>query len=383
MTDGVASRERDTSGSQQVSPKGGVGATPPFGAPGAGPARRRRFLGAVRYVGRRVLVTATLLLGVTVMTFLLVQLVPGDAASANLSESALANPEIVAAYRAKWGLDEPLHVQYWVYLTNVFQGDLGISQQTSRPVLGDLLTYVPATVEIALPAMVLSLVIGTAVGLYAAVRHGRTGDQVVRLGTLLGLSTPPFWLSLVVLYVFFYLLGLAPSGGRLSTYHSPPPRVTGMFSVDAALAGQWDVAWDAIQHLALPVLVLTFLTVAILTRFVRSAMLEVLDQDYVRAARAKGLPTRTVLVRHVLRAGLVPVITVSGLAFASLLSGTVLVEQIFNWPGVGQYAFRAASGLDLPAILGVSLFVALVYTLINLVVDLLYGIIDPRIRVPS
>ncbi|WP_243738302.1 ABC transporter permease [Cellulomonas shaoxiangyii] len=354
--------------------------TPPSG----GAPARERWRGttrAVRYVSRRVAITAALLLGVTVMTFLIVQAVPGDAATANLSETALNDPEVVAAYRAKWGLDQPLPVQYWVYLTHVLQGDLGISQQTGRPVLGDLMTYVPATLEIALPAMLLAIVIGTAVGLYAAVHHDRAGDQVVRFGTLLGLSTPSFWLSLVVLYVFFYVLGVAPSGGRLSTWLTPPPRVTGMFTVDAALAGRWDVWWDAVQHLALPVLVLTFLTVAILTRFVRSAMLEVLDADYIRAARAKGLPERTVLRHHVLRAGLVPVITVSGLAFASLLSGTVLVEQIFGWPGVGQYAYRAASGLDMPAIMGVSLFVALVYTAVNLAVDLLYGVIDPRIRV--
>lgn len=343
--------------------------------------RRPALVALAPYLLRRTGATVTLLFGVTVVTFLLVQLVPGDAATANLSETALNNPDIVAAYRAKWGLDQPLVVQYGVYLSHLVRGDLGISQQTGRPVLGDLVTYVPATLEIALPAMVLAIVVGTAVGLYAAVRHGRAGDQVVRVGTLIGLSTPPFWLSLVVLYVFFYLLGLAPSGGRLSPWLVPPPRVTGMLSVDAALAGQWDVVWDAVQHLALPVLVLSFLTIATLVRFVRSAMLEVLDQDYVRAARAKGLPTRTVLLRHVLRAGLVPVITVSGLAFASLLSGTVLVEQIFGWPGVGQYAFRSASGLDLPAILGVSLFVAVVYTIVNLVVDLLYGAIDPRIRI--
>lgn len=380
MTRGVAPQGSGTVTARQDRAEGGVTTTPPSGGTPARD-RWRPVTHAVSYISRRVAITAALLLGVTVMTFLIVQAVPGDAASANLSETALNDPEVVAAYRAKWGLDQPLPVQYWVYLTSVLQGDLGISQQTGRPVLGDLLTYVPATLEIALPAMLLAIVIGTAVGLYAAVHHDRTGDQVVRLGTLVGLSTPSFWLSLVVLYVFFYLLGLAPSGGRLSPWMVPPERVTGMVTVDAALAGQWDVWWDAVQHLVLPVLVLTSLTVAVLTRFVRSAMLEVLDADYIRAARAKGLPERTILRRHVLRAGLVPVITVSGLAFASLLSGTVLVEQVFSWPGMGQYAYRAASGLDLPAIMGVSLFVALVYTAVNLAVDLLYGVIDPRIRV--
>ncbi|MEU8255537.1 ABC transporter permease [Micromonospora inaquosa] len=332
------------------------------------------------FLAKRVAVTAGLLLGVTVVTFGLVNVVPGDPVTANLSDQALNDPAAVAAFREKWGLDQPLWAQYLHYLGNLLHGDLGHSQQTGRAVLDDLLHYVPATLELALPSMVLALLIGTGIGMLAAVRNGRLTDQLVRVGALLGLSTPPFWLSLVVLYVFFYQLGLAPSGGRLSTDFSPPPTVTGMYTVDGALAGQWDVAWDAAQHLSLPVLVLTSLTVAMLVRFVRSAMLEVLQQDYIRAAYAKGLPTRVVLRRHLLRAGLVPVVTVSGLAFASLLSGTVLVESIFGWPGVGQYAYRSATALDLPAILGVSLFVALVYTLVNLTVDLLYGLIDPRIR---
>ncbi|HEX5594483.1 MAG TPA: ABC transporter permease [Micromonosporaceae bacterium] len=347
-------------------------------APGVRPRRRWPLL---TFLVKRLAITAGLLLGVTVMTFTLVQLVPGDPVTANLSDQALNDPAAVAAFRAKWGLDQPVHLQYLHYLQNLVQGDLGISQQTGRPVADDLLKYVPATMELAIPTMVLALLIGTGVGLLAAVRHGRVTDQIVRVGALLGLSTPPFWLSLVVLYLFFYQLGLAPSGGRLSPEFSPPETVTGMYTVDAALAGEWEVAWDAAQHLVLPVLVLTCLTVAILVRFVRSSMLEVLGQDYIKAAYAKGLPGHVVLRRHLLRAGLVPVITVSGLAFASLLSGTVLVENIFGWPGLGQYAYRSASALDLPAILGVSLFVALVYTLVNLTVDLLYGLIDPRIRI--
>ncbi|SCF07477.1 peptide/nickel transport system permease protein [Micromonospora coriariae] len=353
------------------------------GAPDAVSTTAPRARGAhplLTFLAKRVAITAGLLLGVTVVTFGLVNVVPGDPVTANLSDQALNDPAAVAAFRQKWGLDQPLWAQYLHYLGNLLHGDLGQSQQTGRAVLDDLLHYVPATLELAIPSMVLALLIGTGIGMLAAIRNGRLTDQLVRVGALLGLSTPPFWLSLVVLYVFFYQLGLAPSGGRLSPDFSPPPTVTGMYTVDAALAGQWDVAWDAAQHLSLPVLVLTSLTVAMLVRFVRSAMLEVLQQDYIRAAYAKGLPTRVVLRRHLLRAGLVPVVTVSGLAFASLLSGTVLVESIFGWPGVGQYAYRSATALDLPAILGVSLFVAMVYTLVNLTVDLLYGLIDPRIR---
>lgn len=342
--------------------------------------RGRRGGALVPFLARRLLVTAGLLVGITVVTFAIVHLVPGDPVSANLSDQALDDPEAVAAFRARWGLDEPVYRQYLDYVGNLLRGDLGISQQTGRPVLDDLLTYVPATLELALPSMVLALLIGTGVGMLAALRHGRPSDQLIRVGALLGLSTPPFWLSLVVLYVFFYLLGLAPSGGRLSPAFSPPPPVTGMYTVDAVLAGDWEVAWDSAQHALLPVLVLTSIAVATLVRFVRSAMLEVLRQDFIRAAYAKGLPKRVVVRRHLLRAGMVPVITVSGLVFAALLSGTVLVENIFGWPGIGQYAYRSATALDLPAILGVSLFVGVVYTVVNLVVDLLYGLIDPRIR---
>jgi peptide/nickel transport system permease protein len=333
-----------------------------------------------RFLLRKLLITVGLLLGVTIVTFLLVQLVPGDPTTTNLSETAQKDPAIVAAYRAKWGLDKPLIVQYFTYLGNLLHGDLGMSQSTGNSVASDLARYVPATLEIALPAMALSVLISVVVGMWAAVRKDKPADHTIRGAALLGLSTPSFWLGIVVLYVFFYVLGIAPNGGRLSARYTPPRDITGMYTVDALLTGRPVVFWDAVWHLLLPVLVLTCLTVSALIRFVRSAMLEVLDQDYIKAAVAKGLPRWTVLRRHVLRAGMVQVVTVSGLAFASLLSGTVLIEQIYSWPGVGQYAYRAAVNLDLPAIMGVSLFVALVYTVVNLLVDLLYGVIDPRIR---
>lgn len=333
-----------------------------------------------RFVTRKVLATVLLMLGVTVMTFLLIQMVPGDPTKTNLSENAQKDPSVVAAYKAKWGLDKPLMTQYGLYIVNLFRGDLGTSLRTGRPVMSDLAKYVPATLELAIPAMLLSLVISVAVGMWAAVRRDKAADHGIRAAALVGLSTPSFWLAIVVLYIFFYLLDLAPNGGRLSARYTPPESVTGMYTVDALLAGRTRVFWDAVWHLMLPVAVLTALTVSILIRFVRSAILEVLDQDYVMTATAKGLPRSLILRRHVLRAGLVQVITVGGLAFASMLSGTVLIEQIYGWPGMGQYAYLAAINLDLPAIMGVSLFVALVYVLVNLAADVLYGVIDPRIR---
>lgn len=333
----------------------------------------------LKMIAKRLLSAVVLLWGVTIVTFLLVSVVPGDPAAANLSQQAYDDPTIRAAFEAKWGLDQPIWVQYGHYLWNILHGDLGTSQQTHRPVTQDLQQYVPATIEIALPAMVLAIIIAVGLGMLAAMRKNRATDTGIRAAALVGLSTPPFWLALVALYVFFYLLGWVPNGGRLSNDFDPPPTVTGMYTVDAALSGQWDVFGDALWHLALPVAILTALAISGLLRFVRSAMIEVLDADYIRAAVAKGLPSRIITWRHVFRAGLLPVLTVSGLMLASLLGGAVLVEQVLSWPGLGQYAYKSAIGLDLPAILGVTLFIAVVYTLINLVVDVLYTVIDPRI----
>jgi peptide/nickel transport system permease protein len=334
-----------------------------------------------RYLLRRLGVSALLIVGVTLVTFVLTNLVPGDPVAANLGQRAAENPATVAAYRAHYGLDRPLPVQYATYLGNLLQGDLGESQQTHRPVLTDLQSAVPATLEIAIGAIVLSVLIGVGFGVVAAVRRGQLADSALRLVSLVGISVPTFWLALVAFYVFSFQLDLAPGSGRLAPATTPPPHVTGLYTVDALLAGEWETFGDALAHLMLPTLVLTLYTVGLLTRFTRSAVLEVLEQDYVRSARAKGLPGRTVLFRYVLRAAMVPILTVVGLAFGALLSGTVLVEEIFAWPGLGSYAYQAASHLDLPAVMGVGLFVGLIYLAINLVVDLLYGAIDPRVRI--
>ncbi|GAA1956863.1 ABC transporter permease [Catenulispora subtropica] len=334
-----------------------------------------------RFLTRRVGTALLLALGVTLVTFVLTNLVPGDPAAANLGQRAIGDPAIVAQFRHHNGLDRPLPEQYGAYLANLVHGDLGVSQQSHQPVLDDLRAAVPATLELAGSAIVLSLVIGVAFGVLAALKRDRIVDQALRVLSLLGVSVPTFWLALLAFYVFFYRLGIAPGSGRLAPDLTAPPTVTGLYTVDAALAGQWPVFWSAVSHLMLPTLVLTAYTVGLLTRFTRSAVLEVLGQDYVRAARAKGLPARTVLVKYVLRAALVPIITVVGLAFGALLSGTVLVESIFAWPGLGAYAYRSATTLDLPAVMGVGLVVGIIYLLVNLVVDVLYGVIDPRVRV--
>ena len=333
-----------------------------------------------RFLIRRVGTGLVLLIGITLVAFVVTHLVPGDPVAANLGQSALGDPAAVAAFRHQYGLDQPLPVQYLRYLGDVLTGNLGISEQSHRAVLSDLSEYVPATVELALFAIVTSLVIGVGLGILAAAFADRWLDNIIRVVSLGGVSMPVFWIALVAFYLLFFRLGWLPGGGRLDPGQSPPAHITGLYTLDALLRGQWSLLWSALRHLVLPGLVLAVYTVGMLTRFTRASMLEIMGNDYVRAARLKGLPERTVILRHVLRPALISVITVAGLAFANLLSGTVLVENIFAWPGVGQYAYHSAVSLDLPAIMGVSLFIALVYIVLNLVVDLLYGVIDPRIR---
>jgi peptide/nickel transport system permease protein len=334
-----------------------------------------------RFLLRRAAALVLLGLGITFVAFALTQLVPGDPVAANLGEQAAADPAAVKAFKERYGLDEPIPVQYWNYLTKLLRGDLGESLQTHEPVRQNLATFIPATAELAILATLVSILVGVSFGVVAAVRRNRATDQLLRVVSLAGISMPTFWIALVALYVFFFRLGWFPGGDRLEPGVLAPPDRTGMYTVDALLAGQWSTAWSALHHLILPALVLAAYNVGLLTRYTRTAVLEVLGNDYVRAARAKGLPESNVLVRHVLRAALPSVVTVIGLVFANVLTGTVLVETIFAWPGIGQYAYRSAVTLDLPAIMGVSLFVAIVYISINFVVDVLYGVIDPRIRV--
>ncbi|MFD3443531.1 ABC transporter permease [Microbacteriaceae bacterium 4G12] len=334
-----------------------------------------------RYLAARLAVTVLLLVGVTLVTFVLTNLVPADPVQASLGEQAAANPEIVEAFRERAGLDQPLPVQYVTFLGNLVQGDLGTSQQTRQAVSAELGRAVPATIELALGAIVVSAILGVGLGMIAALKRRSMIDQVIRLVSTIGISIPSFWLALIVYYVFFFQLRLFPGSGRLSAILTPPPTVTGLYTVDSLLAGDLVAFSDALAHLVLPASVLALYTIGLLTRFARSAVLEVLDQDYVRTARAKGLPGRAVLLGYVLRGSLVPIITVMGIAFGSLLSGTVLVENVFSWNGIGQYSYNAATRLDLPAIMGVGLVVGVVYILLNLLVDVLYGVIDPRVRV--
>jgi peptide/nickel transport system permease protein len=228
--------------------------------------------------------------------------------------------------------------------------------------------------------MLIAAVAGVGLGMLAALRRGGWVDQVVRVFSLIGVSIPIFWFALLGLYLFYLRFGILPGVGRLDPALLPPPQVTGFYTIDALIAGQWAVFGNAVWHLVLPALVLAAPVTSLISRFTRAAVLDVIGNDYVSAARAKGLPAHVVVFRHILRAALPSIITVAGLALADVLTGTVLVEEIFSWPGIGQYAYNSAINLDLPSIMGVTIFVAIVYTLTNLVVDVLYTVIDPRVR---
>src|SRR5581483_5033559 len=335
----------------------------------------------LRFLLRRLVALVLLGVGITFVVFVLTQLVPTNAVATNLGEQAAGDPAAVAAFKHHYGLDRPLPVRYAIYVEHLAQGDLGQSSLTRNAVTHDLGEFIPATAELALYSVLFAAVTGIAFGVVAAMRRNRPTDHALRVASLAGISMPTFWIALVALYVGFYRLGWFPGAERLDPGQSPPPLVTGLYTIDALLHGNLGLFAQALHHLVLPALVLAAFNVSLLTRYTRSAVLEVAGNDYVRSARAKGLPERVVVVGYILRAALSSVVTVLGLVFANVLTGAVLVEKIFAWPGVGQYAYQAAINLDVPAIAGVSLFVAAVYVTVNLIVDVLYGIIDPRIRV--
>jgi peptide/nickel transport system permease protein len=349
-------------------------------APGRRARRSGRADGLFRFVLRRVLALVVLLLGITAVTFLLTQLVPSNAVATNLGEQAAADPAAVAAFEHHYGLDKPLPQRYLLYLNHVIHGDLGQSSLTHAAVSHDLGTFIPATAELALYSVLFAAFVGVGFGVIAALRRNRPTDHALRVTSLAGISMPTFWIALVALYVGFYKLNWFPGAGRLDPGVDPPPDRTGLYTIDALLDHNLGLFGTSFHHIILPALVLAAFNVSLLTRFTRSAVLEVMGNDYVRAGRAKGLPGRLVVPRYILRPALPSVITVLGLVFANVLTGAVLVEKIFSWPGIGQYAYQAAVNLDVPAIAGVSMFVAVVYVTINFVVDILYAVIDPRIR---
>ena len=338
-------------------------------------------MGIWQFIGRRLAQSFVVLLLVSVATFLLAHAVPGDPIETVLGERAAGDPEIRAAAERRYGFDQPLHVQYVYYVRNLVRGDLGESITSRRPVMDDLRQYIPGTIELSLAAMLFAIVVGIPLGIIGATMHDRWPDHIARFIALIGTSLPVFWLGLLALYVFFYKLHWLPGPGRLDTGMSAPERLTGLITVDAALRGEWDVFRSSLAHLVLPSVVLGSFALGILARMLRSSLLAALGEDYVRTARAKGLSDNRVVIGHAIRNAMIPTVTVLGLTFAGLLAGAVLTETIFSWPGIGRYSVQAALKQDYPGLFGVTLFVAAAYVFVNFCVDVLYGVLDPRIRI--
>ncbi len=331
-----------------------------------------------RYVLRRLALLPPLLVGVSLLLFVLTHLVPAD--PARLIAGEHADPAQVAAVRRAFGLDRPLPEQYLRYVANLARGDLGVSMQTNSSVLNDLMQYFPATIELAAAAMILTVVLGIPIGVLSAVRRGTTTDMLAQVLSLSGLSFPIFFFGILLQLIFVRWLRWFPLSGRLGIMDAAPPHITGLYVIDSLLTGNLADFKNALLHLVLPSLTLALTALAPTVRMTRSTMLEVLSQDYMRTAWAKGLARMRIFLHHGLRNALIPVITVLGLYTNGLLGGVFLVELIFTWPGVGLYSVNAITALDYSAIIGTSLLLTVVFVLVNLGVDLLYAVIDPRIR---
>ncbi len=330
-----------------------------------------------RYALQRGLTAIPVLLGVSVLVFGFIHLIPGDPAVTMLGERA--TPEKVAEIRARLGLDRPLWEQYVRYVGRVIRCDLGVSIVRGDPVLTDLLRRFPATVELATAAIVVAVGLGIPVGVASAVWRNSVVDSLARLGALIGVSMPIFWLGVMLAWFFGVTLRVLPTGFRLDTGAAFVPW-TNFVIVDAALQGNWRVLVDALRHLILPTLALATIPLAIVARMTRASMLEVLSREFIRTAEAKGLSQRAVILRHALRNALLPIVTVVGLQIGHLLAGAILTETIFSWPGIGLWVYESLEARDYAIVQGTSLFIAVIVVVVNLTTDLLYAVVDPRIR---
>jgi len=333
----------------------------------------------LRYVLRRLLISAVTVVGLVLVTFLVVRVLPGDAAAARLGPEA--SQADIETLRTQLGLDDPLPRQLLDYTTGLLHGDLGPAVSTGRPVSEELLDRLPATIELAIAGLVIALLLGFPLGLLAAARPGRFADVVARVFAVLGSSMAPIWLGLLLIFGLYSTWQLLPGPvGRLPIGTPPPPEVTGLYVVDSLLAGDLALAGQSIQFLVLPALTLGLGASAAVLKMVRSAVLQTADSGFVRTARAYGVPGREVLLRDQLRNAMLQVLTAIGLVFGFLLGGNIIVERLFNWPGMGRVAYDALGSNDLGLLQGYALIIGTLYILLNLVVDLVYGLIDPRVR---
>lgn len=336
----------------------------------------------LKLIGQRLLGALPNIAGVIVITFILTRALPGDPAA--YFAGGAATQEAVDQVREQLGLNKPLLEQFFAYLGALSRGDLGLSLTTGQPVLQELLARLPASLELVLIALLAACAVALPLGVLAATRPGSWIDQLCRILTTAGVSLPTFFTGLLLAYVFYFLLGWAPSPlGRLDPMFSPPPAVTGFFVIDGLLAGDPALAWAAAKQLVLPVATMALFVLAPIARMTRASMLAVLSADFVRTARASGLSSGTVLVTYALRNALLPVVTTLGMVFGFMLGSSVIVEKVFAWPGVGSYAIDALTASDYAPVQGFVLAMGVLFVLLNLLVDIAYGLIDPRVAVES
>ena len=331
------------------------------------------------YIIRRLILLIPILLGVTLLTFTVSHIIPADVARV-FAGGEKANPETIARIRAEMHLDDPLYKQYYYYLNDLIHGNLGKSYSENRPVADAIKQYFPATAELTVLAMLLAIPVGILTGIISAVRRNQWIDHITRLIAITGVSIPIFWLALMLQIAFAYKYPILPLDSRLGIDVMAPKHITGLYIFDSLVTGNFAALKSSIYHLILPAFTLGYASLGIILRITRSSMLEIVRSDYIRTARAKGLKERTVIYKHALRNALIPTLTVSGLIFAGLLGGAVLTETIFNWPGMGRFAVNAVNNLDFSSVMGFTVIMAIIMVTANLIVDILYSVLDPRIR---
>ncbi|MFX3675074.1 MAG: ABC transporter permease [Paenisporosarcina sp.] len=331
----------------------------------------------LHYIGRRILQLIPVLLGMTFVVFMIIRAIPGDPAQVILGQQA--SKEAIEALRAKLGLDNPWYVQYFDYLGGLLKGDLGESLRTSTPVTEEIWQYLAATFELSLFAIVIAVVIGVNAGIISAWFQNSWFDYTAMILALVGVSMPIFWLGLMMQYIFGIELGILPTSGR-EEVRNPVESMTNLYVLDTILQGHFEQLGVVLKHLVLPGIALATIPMAIIARMTRSSMLEVMRSDYVRTARAKGQKMFWVVYKHALKNAIIPVLTIIGLQMGLLLGGAILTESIFAWPGIGRYIYEAIGFRDYPVIQSGILVVAFIFVMINLLIDILYSLIDPRIK---
>ncbi len=338
-------------------------------------------MGLLTYTSKRLILSALVILGTISITFFLSRVVPSNPAVLWAGQHPTA--EQVKKASEMLGLDKPLHVQYFTYITNLLQGDLGVSVRFKRSVLWDILFRLPATLELIIAAFVIALVLGIPLGAISAVKENKVVDHLTRTISIAGASVPVFWLGIIFKIIFFGTLGILPLTGRLSietTLYNPITRITGFYLIDSLVTGNGPALIDALAHLVLPAVTLAAYPLGLCTRMVRASMIEVLRENYIRAARASGVSERTIIFRYALKNAIVPAFTAIGLSFAYSITGAFLIESIFDWKGLGWYLTYALSAIDYPVIVGVTIFVCIFYVAINLFLDIFQAVVDPRVK---